>query len=264
MRTRVAAALIVLASCNKEARDELADSAKREVEERVSAALGSGVEPQGPDEVFPDPPPGPVGLARGRYRVISAGATVSRRNASGGRWDLIGGAPADPALDLLVDGEKLGGCMGAEDVPRVVCTFRDKVIRVDGDTELRLVVRDDDVVRSESIGGATASELLDTGRAGRMKLAVSGQVTSAYVELVHLPDPPSAWATRRWSVFGLAAGVLGGLAFVLGLRSRLFRIDVETVREMPSVKPTIGWRCKHCDADNTLDAETCHHCGGPR
>jgi hypothetical protein len=221
------------------------------------------------EEVFPDPPPGPVGLRAGRYEIVSVGATVGRRNPRGIAWDLLGGAAADPKIEVLVNGEKLGGCTGAIDTPKVVCAIG-KQITIDRDTTIRLVVSDTDLASDEPAGEAVAADLLGTGRVGvRMKLKTSEKVTSAFVELVKLPDPPSAWAKHRWRVLGAAGGV--GLAFLVMLlfRGALFRrIEFVPPPRMPAMpSPTAaesGWTCSFCQTGNGPRGRTCFHCGARR
>ncbi len=261
MRATIALVLIGCVAC-KAAKQKLEQEARDELEER----LGNGEpdKPGEPEVVFPDPPPpdGPVGLTPGRYRIVSVGATVTRRDAAGGPWDVLGGAAADPELTLVVDGAKLGGCTGAADTPTVVCEI-DKPITVRAGTEITAVVIDVDTVAHDRVGDATLIGLTRTGRTGvRMKMTPRERVTSAFVELTKVPDPPGAWARHRWRIIGAIAGLVGAVLFIFGFRRNLFRVDTHTAKLMPA--RTIGWRCTHCEADVELDAVACHRCGASR
>lgn len=257
----IALALVCVVGC-KAAKERIKQEARDELEQR----LGNGDPHDGePEVVFPDPPPpadGKVGLAKGRYDIVAVGATVTRRAADGGPWDLLGGGAADPELTLLVDGKKVGGCTGAEDTPTVICEIGQR-ITVAADTELQVVVIDVDAMAHDHVGDATLADLTRTGRAGvRMKMTPHERVTSGFVELVRVPDPPTVWATQRWRILGGIAGFAGALLFLFGFRKNLFRMDkIAAPRAMPS---TIGWRCAHCSADVALAEVTCHRCGASR
>lgn len=261
MRGTIALVLIGCVAC-KAAKQKLEQEARDELEERLGN--GEPAKPGEPEVVFPDPPPpdGPVGLAAGRYKIVSVGATVTRRDAAGGPWDVLGGAAADPELTLLVDGAKLGGCAGAADTATVVCEI-DQPITVRASTEITVVVIDVDTVAHDRVGDATLTGFTATGRTGvRMKMTPRERVTSGFVELWKVPDPPGAWARHRWRIIGVIAGLVGGVMFMLGFRRNLFRID--TVAAAPQPMSTIGWRCAHCNADVELDGVTCHRCGASR
>jgi hypothetical protein len=251
----------------------------RDLKERLTPERDAGVVAEETEEVFsfPPPPERPAGLKRGRYAIVSAGATVSRRNARGTAWDLVGGAAADPVLAVQVGGETIAECHGVVDTPRVICPVGvDKPIAIDDDTVIRLVVVDDDLTGDERIGEAELDDLLDTGRVGvRLRMRPAERVTSAFVELVKLPDPPSVWARHKtWFLGGGIAAILVLVGYVAFFRrSRGGGGDDDGPRQMHGVMPSMpepappapaGWSCAHCETRNDPGDRTCHHCGARR
>jgi hypothetical protein len=245
----------------------------RDLKERLTPERDAGVEVEETEEVFPEPPPpqGPAGLKKGRYQIVTVGATVARRNARGTAWDLIGGAAADPEIVVLVGDQPLASCTGAADTPRLICPVG-QPITIDGDTVIRLIVEDVDVTGDERIGEAELGDLLAGGRVGvRLKMRAAEQVTSAFVVLARLPDPPSPWARyRAWFLAGGAGAVLliAGVAVYLA-RSRGRggddgpRVMHGAMPAMPDPAPA-GWVCAHCETRNDAVDRTCHHCGARR
>ena len=100
------------------------DAVKREaaeLERRMARERDAGPQLEAED-VFDDPPPTSEapGLRPGRYRLRAVGATVTRRNAAGQAWDLVGGAGPDPALAVAIDGKRVASCPTSTDATRLI------------------------------------------------------------------------------------------------------------------------------------------------
>jgi hypothetical protein len=238
------------------------DSVKREaaeLHERLRSERGAGAAAEAED-VFDDPPPGPAGLRPGRYRLRAVGATVTRRNAAGRAWDLIDGAGPDPELTVTLDGRRVAACPAAVDVTRVLCPL-DVEVALTASSELAITVVDDDLTGDQPIGDAVGRDLTRTGRAGVLhKLVPRGQVTSAVVELIAVPPPPSPWAKHRGLLWGLGLGVGAGVLIVLAFGSAL----LTRTMVLPLAPSTSDWTCAFCDHRNPSGAAACGECGARR
>lgn len=240
------------------------DAVKREaaeLEQRLRSERDAGPALEAED-AFDDPPPTSArpGLRPGPYRLRAVGATVTRRNAAGQAWDLVGGAGPDPELTVTVDGRRVAACPATTDATRVLCPL-DVPVTLTATTEIAVVVVDDDLTGDQPIGEAVGRDLTRTGRAGVLaKLAPRGQVTSAVIELVAVPPPPSWWSRHGDLPWGVAIGV--GVAVLL---IALFRTALLTrTMVMPAALSTSDWTCAFCDHRNLGGAAACGECGARR
>lgn len=240
------------------------DAVKREaaeLERRMARERDAGPQLEAED-VFDDPPPTAAapGLRPGRYRLRAVGATVTRRNAAGQAWDLVGGAGPDPALTVAIDGKRVASCPTSRDATRVLCPL-DVPFALTAATELTVTVVDDDLTGDQPIGEGVGRDLTRTGRAGvLLKLAPRGQVTSAVIELVAVPPPPSRWAQHRDLPWGLAIGVGVGLLLIAVFRAAL----LTRTMVMPTTLSITDWTCAFCDHRNLGGAAACGECGARR
>ncbi len=241
------------------------DTVKREaaeLQERLRRDGDAGPGAAASEDVFDDPPPSsqPLGLRPGRYRLRAAGATVTRRNAAGQAWDLVGGAGPDPELTVTLDGRRVAACPAAVDATRVLCPLEVEVA-LTASSELAITVVDDDLTGDQPIGDAIGRELTRTGRAGVLhKLTQRGQVTSAVVELIAVPPPPSPWAKHRGLLWGLGVGVGAGVLVVLAFGSAL----LTRTMVVPRAPSSVDWTCAFCDHRNPGGAAACGECGARR
>ena len=241
------------------------DAVKREaaeLKERLRREPDAGLAVEAEAEVFDDPPATapPPGLRPGRYRALAVGATVTRRNAAGQAWDLVGGAGPDPELVVTIDGRRVAACPATTDATRVLCPI-DVAFDLTAATEIAIAVVDDDLSGDQPIGQAVGRDLTRTGRVGALfKLAPRDQVTSAVLELVAVPPPPSPWVQHRGLLLGLAIGLGVGVVLVLVFRSAL----LTRTMVMPVALSTSDWRCAFCDRSNLGGASACGECGARR
>lgn len=159
-----------------------------------------------------------AGVARADIEVVKIGVEVKPTKADGKAWDRgFGAAPRpDPQITVLEDGKLVSTCTAVPDTFVADCTLEHPVVgamRV----SIEVIVDDEDLAIADRIGRAVG----DTDHAGRLELAVDGQLVRAWAEVIDVPGK-GPWSAFAIGARGIAAliGTLIALAMFWLLRAR--------------------------------------------
>ncbi len=178
---------------------------------------------------------------------------------------------ADPKVDIRVDGVSVGKCR-QDETTSLVCKLRWATFEVRAETEISLVVVDDDLMRDDKIGTAALAHLTKQGALDTpLPMRVTGGITKATVVLTKAPRV----SKTRTRIYGGIAGVVFALLLLLLFHRYLFDEDRYLVgKELapklakrsqqpePSSDVAIKVRCPYCSALNDESAAECIDCGG--
>lgn len=126
-------------------------------------------------------------LTPGKYRVDVKVEVLSHKK-NGSAWDAMGGSP-DPFVALFVDQTLVASCK--QDESELHLCLNGLVVELGETSEIRMLVRDQDVSDHDDIG--TAGPLQPVGHAGLDKpvhLSTHGQIKSAEITFHSLSQQP--------------------------------------------------------------------------
>ncbi len=157
-----------------------------------------------------------AGVAHADTAIHQVGVEVAPTKAGGDKWDRGFGSEPDPQIDVRIDGKTIATCTTKKDTLKADCAVADH--HFVGPVEIELRVDDTDLVNNDTIGAARGQIPYDW--TGTFPLSVDGQVTKAWVEVIHV-EGPGFWSSFTAKIGARGLGAILGILLALVLYRQL-------------------------------------------